>query len=171
MTYKIGTEAYQKQYYLDHKDEILARSKKRWDEKREEIADQRKSAYADDKNYTRYMLDRCRGRAKTRGLECTITRDDIVIPERCPILGIPLQRNKGKGVASANSPSVDRIDSSRGYVPGNVWVISYKANAMKNNATPDELLAFARWAIKAYDSEEGTDARSSSGEGDTGVRA
>jgi len=71
--------------------------------------------------------------AKKRNLEFTITIDDIVIPEFCPILGIKLQRNKG--MPKDNSISVDRIDNSKGYIKGNVYVISYKANRMKGSMT------------------------------------
>lgn len=83
------------------------------------------------------------------GHEFTILPGDIELPSHCPILGIPLVFRKGKG-AWADSPSVDRIDNSKGYIPGNVWVISRKANSMKGNATPKELLKFAFWVYKTY---------------------
>jgi hypothetical protein len=75
----------------------------------------------------------------------TITVEDIVIPELCPILGIPLKMGRGK--FSPNSPTIDRIHPHRGYVSGNVHVISHRANTLKNNATVVELekvLAFLR---------------------------
>jgi hypothetical protein len=49
-----------------------------------------------------------------------------------------------------NSPSLDRIDNTKGYIKGNIMVISNKANTMKNNATPKELTKFARWILKIY---------------------
>ena len=87
------------------------------------------------------MLDRSKSRAKRKGFEHSIELSDIVIPTHCPLLGIPLF----KGIESVcpNSPTLDRIDSSQGYVKGNVWVISYKANTIKNNATVEELEAIA----------------------------
>lgn len=76
-------------------------------------------------------------RALKKGYDFDITEDDIILPEKCPLLGIPMKMNYGK--AQADSYSLDRIDSSKGYVKGNVWVISRKANVMKNDATLSEL--------------------------------
>ena len=88
-----------------------------------------------------YMLDRSKSRAKRKGFEHNITIEDIKIPDKCPLLGISLF--PGKGEVCPNSPTLDRIDSSKGYIKGNVWVISYKANTIKSNATPEELLRIA----------------------------
>jgi hypothetical protein len=76
-------------------------------------------------------------RAKRRGISFTITPVHVVIPAKCPLLGVPLQA--AQRVQSPNSPSLDRVDPIRGYDPGNVWVISYRANAIKSDATLDEL--------------------------------
>jgi len=48
------------------------------------------------------------------------------------------QRGKGK-IVVPNSPSLDRIDPTKGYVKGNVWIISHKANTFKSYATHEEL--------------------------------
>lgn len=91
------------------------------------------------------MYRRAKSRAKAKGQEFTITKEDIHIPELCPILKCPLVVHKGKSGAFPDSPSLDRIDSSKGYTPDNIWVISQRANAMKYNATPEELKLFADW--------------------------
>lgn len=85
------------------------------------------------------MLRDARGRAKRKGLPFSITKADIAIPELCPVLGIPLIRSTGS--VSPASPSLDRIDNSKGYIPGNVCVISHRANMLKNSASLDELHA------------------------------
>ena len=54
------------------------------------------------------------------------------IAKLCPILKIPMFT--GKGVSTDNSPTLDRIDNSKGYVKGNIHIISRKANQMKSNA-------------------------------------
>jgi hypothetical protein len=90
-------------------------------------------------------------RAKDKGLDFTIDKTDIDIPIICPILGIPIVKKvytKGKSTGpTANSASLDRIDNSKGYVKGNVRVISHKANTMKHNASPTELIRFAEWVL------------------------
>lgn len=83
------------------------------------------------------MLNSAKGRAKKDGLPFALTEEDIIIPDICPLLKIPLFRGDGKPIA--NSPSLDRIIPHLGYVAGNVWVISYRANSIKNDATIVEL--------------------------------
>ena len=85
------------------------------------------------------MWSRAKYRAAQKGREFIITKEDIVIPERCPLLGIPLVCHRGKGSQQGNSPSLDRIDPTKGYIKGNVWVISNRANTLKNDATLQEL--------------------------------
>lgn len=77
--------------------------------------------------------------AKERGLEHSIDVIDIVIPDKCPVLNCEMIHK------TAYAPTLDRIDSSKGYIKGNVQVISWKANTMKNDATYEELLLFADW--------------------------
>lgn len=84
-----------------------------------------------------WMLYAARMKSKRRGWECDLTMDDIVLPDRCPVLGIPLMIGDGK--MTQNSPSLDRIDNTRGYVKGNVIIVSLRANAIKNDATVEEL--------------------------------
>lgn len=76
-------------------------------------------------------------RAKDSEMEFNITVEDIVIPEVCPILLIPLE--PGDSRSRKNSPSLDRKDSSIGYVKGNIAVISMKANALKSDLSVEEI--------------------------------
>lgn len=98
----------------------------------------------------RRMFSRARSRAKERGQEFKIELNDIQIPDTCPVLGIPIAPVKGKSGAFDSSPSLDRIDNSKGYLPGNVQVISQLANAMKSTATPHQLRMFAAWVTETY---------------------
>lgn len=88
----------------------------------------------------RYILYRVRESAKRRGIEFNLDITDIIIPEVCPVLGIKLaSRNDGRKGPQQSSPSLDRKDPAKGYIKGNVQVISHRANTLKNNATLEEL--------------------------------
>jgi len=84
------------------------------------------------------LLVRARKRAKDFGLEFSITLDDIKMPEFCPVFGTKLVNNEGYANRD-NSMSLDRIDSSKGYTPDNICVISNRANSIKGNATIEDL--------------------------------
>ncbi|QBQ72838.1 hypothetical protein CRP7_gp45 [Roseobacter phage CRP-7] len=93
------------------------------------------------------MYRRAKSRARNKGLMFDLEKSDIFIPDLCPILGIPLICHKGSG-AWPDSPSLDKVDPTLGYVKGNVWVISQRANQMKGSANSEELVAFANWVLK-----------------------
>jgi hypothetical protein len=86
------------------------------------------------------MWNKARIRARKLGLPFDILPSDVVIPEVCPLLEIKIQVQKG--TSSGNSPTLDKIIPHLGYVKGNVWVISKKANQIKTNATFSELKTF-----------------------------
>lgn len=94
------------------------------------------------------LTRRARLRARKRGMEATIKASDIIWPTHCPVLGIELDYSP-RGTRISNNPanpSLDRWDNAKGYVPGNVHVISYRANTLKNNATWRELEAVLKYA-------------------------
>jgi hypothetical protein len=80
------------------------------------------------------MLKYAKYRAKLKKLDFDLTPKDIVIPKTCPVLGIPIYP-----YSLSNSPSLDRIDNTKGYTKDNVVIVSFKANRMKGAATLDEL--------------------------------
>jgi len=84
------------------------------------------------------MLTRAKSRAKQSDIPFNLELTDIVIPETCPLLGIPIEIQPKKGY-HPNSPSLDKIIPKKGYIKGNVWVISNRANTLKNDATLTEL--------------------------------
>ena len=103
------------------------------------------------------MLNRARNRAKAKNELCNLEISDIKIPEYCPVLGIKLHRHFGKPGGRKDSPALDRIDNTKGYVKGNIWVISHLANMMKNSADKAELLKFAEWVILEHNSNKTND--------------
>ena len=96
-----------------------------------------------------FILYRTKGGAKVRGIEFSLTEADLPpIPEYCPVFPwIKLVYAVGEG-RSDGSLSLDRIDSSRGYVPGNIRFISDRANRLKSDASDQELAALGRDADK-----------------------
>lgn len=96
------------------------------------------------------MHQRAKQRCKKNGREFNIKVSDIAIPDKCPILGIDINMNSGKSGAYKSSPSLDRIDNSKGYLPDNIQVISQAANAMKRDASWEELKLFAEWVFANY---------------------
>ncbi len=90
---------------------------------------------------------RSRYSAKARGILHTISLQDLTLPVHCPLLGVKLDYSpgtSGRGCRSLNRACIDRIDNRKGYIPGNVQVISFRANIVKSNLTPEELIRFAR---------------------------
>lgn len=92
-----------------------------------------------EKNPHKVMFMSARSRALKKNLEFSITADDIIIPEVCPILGTKFE------VKTPYAASLDRIDATKGYTKDNIWVISQRANQMKSDASPEELRRFAQW--------------------------
>ena len=145
-------EAYRKwhrDYRARNKDRVRGYREKSRKEKPERAREY--VARSRSKDPVRALLNAARSRSRLYGLDFDITHEDVVMPEKCPILGIPFGPNTGRGCgAHSDSPSLDRIDPSKGYVKGNVQVLSRLANTMKSNATREHLLAFSRWIQRKY---------------------
>lgn len=93
-----------------------------------------------------YLFKYAKARAKKKGLEFTITKEDVVIPEVCPILGYKFVIG-GEGQNKC-SPSIDRIDSSKGYTPDNIQIVSRLYNSMKWDSTQEELIHFCKSVLE-----------------------
>lgn len=85
------------------------------------------------------LINGARRRAKDKGLPFNLIKEDIKIPDVCPVLGIPLKVNVGGKRQDANSPTIDRIDNTKGYTLDNIIVVSHRANTIKGDATLAEL--------------------------------
>jgi hypothetical protein len=115
-----------KEYHFKNKDAIKVKKKQYYNDRPERV-----------------LLESAIHRAKLKKLECNITVDDIVIPDICPILGIKLF--KGHGKKCDNSPTLDRIDNDKGYIKGNVIVVSNRANTIKSYGTYEEHIKVAEF--------------------------
>jgi hypothetical protein len=92
----------------------------------------RRARRANPETWPFIALAQIKYRAKRDGLACTITAADLKVPAICPVLSIPLEPGTK---CKPNSPSVDRRDNTKGYIPGNVCVISHRANQLKGDAS------------------------------------
>jgi len=117
-----------KKWYLNNRNRILEKNDLSYDPKQR-------------------MFTSAKMRSKKKNILFTICKDDIVIPEFCPYTGTKIE---ARGSSRDNAPSLDRIDNSLGYIPGNIQVISWLANKMKNTATIEELVAFAKGILKFH---------------------
>lgn len=161
MTNAERRKEYNRKWALENKDKVNA-SKKKWlegnPEKRKAAVKKYKEANKQKgidyilNNYEWYIFNTARSRARVHKVEFDLKLEDIAIPILCPYLGIPLTRIQGKGRQDYN-PSIDRIDPTKGYTRGNIEIISDKANRMKNNATPEELVTFAKSILRKFNNE------------------
>lgn len=88
-------------------------------------------------------------RAKKYGILFDLKKEDIIIPEKCPVFDVKLEFQIGKGSGPSNwSPTIDRIDNEQGYTKNNIQIISWKANVMKHGASKEELQRFAKWVLQ-----------------------
>ncbi|QIG73052.1 postulated decoy of host sigma factor protein [Rhizobium phage RHph_N3_19] len=94
-----------------------------------------------------YILRKLQSSSKRRNSEFDLEKEDIIIPEVCPVFGTPFE------IGTRYAPSVDRIDNSKGYVKGNVQIMSWMANSMKNSASVEQLIEFAEWVLRTYKDE------------------
>ena len=98
-----------------------------------------------DSEYDRirgYIIRNSKYCAKRRGIHFDLKYTDFELPEVCPILGMKLEYGSGHDGNSPCHATLDRIDNNLGYIPGNVMVISRLANAMKNEASFDQIQTF-----------------------------
>jgi hypothetical protein len=136
-----------KKWYEKNKEQVKAKLKEFNLKYPGRISENRKK-WADN-NVEKRLLKGAKSRSKRDGIYFKLEYEDIVVPVKCPILGIKLKTNN-RQVPKYNSPSLDRINNNRGYTKNNIQVISYRANTMKGDASPIELIRFAEWVLQNY---------------------
>ena len=94
-------------------------------------------------NPIRSLLTGAKTRSKRKNIKFDIEESDIVIPDICPVLGIPLILFGPPN--SPHLPSIDRIDNNKGYEKNNIAIISFKANSLKSNASLNELKQLVKY--------------------------
>lgn len=105
---------------------------------------------ASEKGWSWCAWNTARKRSERRGIPFSISPLDIlaVFPRDwvCPVFGVKME--VAVGAPCGRSPSLDKIIPERGYVPGNIAVISFLANSMKQNATVGQVEMLADWMKK-----------------------
>lgn len=88
-------------------------------------------------HWGKYLLLKAKANARRNDVPCNLDEGDILIPKFCPILNIPISPH-ATGRAW-NTPTVERLVPSKGYVKGNIIIISWRANRLKCDASFDEI--------------------------------
>lgn len=121
--------------YNKNKEKYLLQKSKYWYENQDLMKKRNRRHYT--KDIRKNMYTSAKRRAKLKNIPFNLDVEDIIIPQICPILKIPLVSNET--YSKFNSPSLDRIFPEKGYVKDNIIVISLKANQIKNCSTIEEL--------------------------------
>jgi len=128
--------------------EQVKETKNKWNEaNRQKVREDKQRWMAKPENRIKHTLGQAKRRATKDGREFDITIQDLLpLPTVCPVLGIELNYTgtKVRGFVDT-SPSIDRIDSSKGYIKGNVQIISWRANRVKSDASVEELEAVIKY--------------------------
>lgn len=126
---------YFKKYYDNNLDKIKATKRRYSADNADKLNRQTRQWHKD--NPEKSLLVSAKGRARRARLPFNLSIEDIVFPDKCPVLGIDLKIKEGR--RTDNTPSLDRLVPSKGYVKGNVRIISWRANRLKSDASLSEL--------------------------------
>jgi len=97
-------------------------------------------------SHSKWLYHIARARARRKNIEWGLEISDIIVPRKCPVLGIKLAMNSV--MPKDNSATIDRINPKIGYIKSNVSVISNLANKIKSNATAEEIKKTYQWLKK-----------------------
>ncbi len=138
-------EALAKRKEYRNRPKVAARRREYAKARREAGLTQKISVEYKLKKYKKLLLYSVKRRAIKKDIPFDITEEDFEIPDVCPVLGIPLETGIGAGRPLDNSPSIDRLIPELGYVRGNIFIISQRANMIKNCGTIEEHRLIADW--------------------------
>lgn len=144
---------YDRNKYLKYKERIISRQKLHRDNQEVRLSENKWRRNNYRMNLGRSLYHNAKNRAKRKGIEFNLRISDIEIPEYCPYLHIKLSSGTYSDRKKGNSPTVDRIDATIGYIPSNIEIISDLANRMKQNANKEQLLTFAKSVLSHFDNK------------------
>jgi hypothetical protein len=132
------TKEYNSRWYSDNKDRV--KEKKSTPEALKQHAEYERSRR--QSNPEMYLLHWAKSRAKKENLPFNLSLEDIRLPEYCPVLGIKLSKQAN---TRDYSYSLDKLVPEKGYVRGNISVMSFRANRIKYNASIEEMQAIVKF--------------------------
>ena len=99
--------------------------------------------------HVRTIFSGVKSRCKLKGIPFDLTLEylESIVATNCPVFGFPLAWCAHSKNIKPVSPSLDRINPKLGYIKGNVRWLSQRANAMKQDSSPEELAKFANWIL------------------------
>ena len=114
----------------------------------------REEVWLDEEQFQRHKIRsnllKVKKRAKNKKIQFELDIDYVesIFPldMKCSLLGVKMAWGDDDLTIS---PSIDKIIPKKGYVKGNVQWVSHKANSMKSNASPEELIRFALSILKS----------------------
>ena len=112
------------------------------------------------KNWERRRVNEAKKRARYLKVPFNLTEDyikSIAPPDMiCPALGIQMKVGEKEKIARVISPSLDRLIPKLGYIKGNIVIVSTRANSLKRDATPEELMKIAKFYKKVFKEQNPT---------------
>ena len=117
--------------------------------------DRSKERYVTEEGRTYRIINRCKSRAIKKNIEFNISFDKIkktVINGVCELTKLPFDFNSTeKTQYNPYSPSIDRIDNSKGYIDSNVRVVLSAVNTALNQYGEEQMLPILKAMIKAIE--------------------
>lgn len=102
-------------------------------------------------NTIKVLLANAKRRSRQKGIPFNLEPEDLILPTTCPVLDIPMYVGEEM---HDGSPTLDRYIPEKGYVIGNVNIISNKANRLKNDGTLEEIDMLLKW-MKDQENKDG----------------
>jgi len=143
----------------NQQDRVKQSKRESYQSNRETILAKLKQQRTGKEGYLKTMLRSAKSRAKENSLEFNIDLQYLqsIATDHCPVDGLPFDWDRQLEVDKflpLATPSLDRIDSSKGYVKGNVKIIGWKWNAKKSNMNLDDLLLLVEYVRNATKSKK-----------------